>query len=127
MEELAVARGPAVAGEEIAVAGGPAVAGEELAVAGGLAVAGEELVVAGEELAEMVRSPFCRRMVRPLWAASMSRGTWASVAKAKSNPTAVSRLPSMTPIGGQKNPPPMRRILVMSVMRKVFMITGSFS
>lgn len=109
-----MARGPAVAGEELAVAG------EELAVARGLAVA-------GEELAEMVRSPFCRRMVRPLWAASMSRGTWASVAKAKSNPTAVSRLPSMTPIGGQKNPPPMRRILVMSVMRKVFMITGSFS
>ena len=62
------------------------------------------------ELTSAEKSPFCRRMVLPPFAASISVGTWARMAKAGSMPTAVSTLLSITPIGGQTKPPTIRSI-----------------
>ena len=58
--------------------------------------------------------------MRPLAIDANSWGSWARVAKAKSSPTPVRTLPSMTPIGGLRKPPMRRKTERKSVTYTVF-------
>ena len=71
----------------------------------------EITVYFSQELTSMDESPLVSFTLLP---ALMASGIFSTVANMISNPTAVRTLPSICPIGGQKNPPMMRAILRMN-------------